>query len=329
MRVRLILLALPGILCLEPMSYADPVDAHLQGLLTLMQPFLDPSHGRKPASFDQDVAPPISDENGSPKPDDWKRGIQLPKLLTEGLDTPQAICEDARRENLKAGTNKKFALIAYKSHFCDGAARNCLFTTRTISDPCNKFLRNNFQLYHARTYFHGNATPGTATLQKYFGGAGPVLIVLDLESCELVRKNPDLPLGSLEDDDPKTSNILILPNNLGNLMQSNRPGESDGDALKRVVSEFGSAADRFSAWKAQLLSLPGVREKISKSQQALSGKDLDCTPEERKEIPELGNGSKRVGDRAVFEIDRLRGVMDAQCRQDPKCREFFEHLPPR
>jgi hypothetical protein len=74
--------------------------------------------------------------------------IELPKLLTADFFKLQQICEDSKKNH----PEKKIAFLMFKTHMCDRASKACLYNTRTMVDPCNKFLQENFSMYHTRMF---------------------------------------------------------------------------------------------------------------------------------------------------------------------------------
>jgi hypothetical protein len=128
-----------------------------------------------------------------------QRTVVLPKLITGKLNSPSQVCDDAR------SSGKRFILVTFKTHICDREGKACLKTTQDISDTCNRFVRDNFALYHTRLYRlrpggHETATedPGIEDISAHFkGDGGPTFIVYDLgpnhDQCtEAARVGPGL-----------------------------------------------------------------------------------------------------------------------------------------
>jgi hypothetical protein len=229
----------------------------------------------------ENPAPPSSEYRGEAN---WKNGVRLPKLLSEKMYTPEQICADAKATIAAKGEKKKFALVLYTTHFCDGSHRHCMGETRTVSDPCNKFLQNNFELYQVQTWIYAKPVPkGDEMTNLYSGpdGAGPAYAVIDLESCKITGK-PFLP-------------------------------SSEYDAKSGYRSWLdGSPQKRFQMLKSDLLKLESVRQKLDPAQRALEGRDLDCSAEERKRYPVLGTEAIDVGGQKELKIDLLRSLLNEQ-----------------
>jgi hypothetical protein len=116
----------------------------------------------------------------------------LPRMLTPAFFKKSDVCADARE---RAG-DKRYALVVVKNHICDFGAAACLNVTRTVSDPCNRFVAKNFVTYHTRYYrcVPGDRTrgctdtPGNESISDVWGNAGPDLVVMDLRSCEVIGR---------------------------------------------------------------------------------------------------------------------------------------------
>jgi hypothetical protein len=121
-----------------------------------------------------------------PKEEPWRKYYKVPTLLTEKLYKMKDVCEEAKRQNEQQGVKKKYALIAHKTHLCDGGHRACLSTFKSISDPCNNFVQDNFQVFHTRTFVGQYRTSGSKQIMEEYGSMGPSLLVIDLETCNLV-----------------------------------------------------------------------------------------------------------------------------------------------
>jgi hypothetical protein len=74
--------------------------------------------------------------------------MEMPKLLTAEFFKLKEICEDSKKNHQE----KKIAFLMFKTHMCDRGSKACLYNTRTMVDPCNKFLQDNFSIYHTRMF---------------------------------------------------------------------------------------------------------------------------------------------------------------------------------
>ncbi|MGZ3707336.1 MAG: hypothetical protein ACXWPM_00540 [Bdellovibrionota bacterium] len=113
----------------------------------------------------------------------------LPPLLNAEFHTRQQLCEDARRNH----PDKKLILLALKNHLCDFEHRACLHVTRTLADPCNHFVRDNFAVYQTRLYRCDEGKPcetqpGTDEIADEWGMSGPDLIVVEPVSCRILGR---------------------------------------------------------------------------------------------------------------------------------------------
>jgi hypothetical protein len=155
-----------------------------------------------------------------------KRELQLPRMLTQDFYLPKDLCADAKANN----PGKRFALVAGKAHVCDKGSKICLKTLRDFADTCNRFLQDNFALYHTRGYRLVRGDPALAKTQvgadeiseKWEKGGGPDLSVIQLDTCKVF---------------PMTG-----------------PGIDSADHYQ------SPAPERFRLMQEQILRVPGVRE---------------------------------------------------------------------
>ena len=143
-----------------------------------------------------------------------KREIILPRLITNKLLTPAAVCADAKSRDPK----KRFALVVGKTHVCDLGEKVCLKTLRDISDSCNRFLQRNFAIYHTRPYTY--TADGKIIAEEQDGAVpimdawaprgGPNLHVIDLASCRAFPRDDSPGLDGLGGKMPPTQERFRL-----------------------------------------------------------------------------------------------------------------------
>lgn len=123
----------------------------------------------------------------------WE-SIQLPILMTPELNGLSDLCTDAK----KRSPNKKYVLVAFKSHACDGVANECLKAVRNLSDDSNPWLQETFVIYHIRLMSTPTIGPKKELVEflikKGFTCDGwkdcvdkeGTLLVVDLEECKVL-----------------------------------------------------------------------------------------------------------------------------------------------
>jgi hypothetical protein len=122
----------------------------------------------------------------APRTEAWRSYYKVPKLLHENLYKVKDVCEEAKRMNASQAVTKKYALIAHKTHLCDVGHRACLSTFKSVSDPCNNFVQDNFQVFHTRTFIGQHRPKANQAIMDEYGNMGPSLLVINLENCELM-----------------------------------------------------------------------------------------------------------------------------------------------
>jgi hypothetical protein len=129
---------------------------------------------------------PIRYISSHPRTEPWRKYYKVPKLLNENLYKVKDVCAEAKRMNAQQGVVKKYALIAHKTHLCDAGHRACLSAFKSVSDPCNNFVQDNFQVFHTRTFIGQHRPKAYQAIMDEYGYMGPAMLVIDLESCQLM-----------------------------------------------------------------------------------------------------------------------------------------------
>ena len=126
---------------------------------------------------------------------------QGPRLLSEQFYKKSDVCADARIKASREKPAKKFALVLAKTHLCDVGTNVCVDSLRTLLDPANVFVRENFVTYHTRflkydfehekqvlktSHFKGEAAI-RAEWQK--PDSDPEVMVVDLATCRVLGRN--------------------------------------------------------------------------------------------------------------------------------------------
>ena len=121
-----------------------------------------------------------------PKTEKWRSYYKLPKLLNENLYQIKDVCAEAKRMNAAQGVDRKYALVAHKGHLCDTNHRACLSMMKSVSDPCNYFVKDNFQVFHSRTFFKNKSILAGEKVRETYGKVEPAMVVIRLSDCKLV-----------------------------------------------------------------------------------------------------------------------------------------------
>ncbi len=121
-----------------------------------------------------------------PRNEKWRSYYKVPQLLDENLYQVKDVCEEAKKKNKNEGSEKKYALIAHKTHLCDTNHMACLSTFKSIADPCNYFIHDNFQVFHTRTIIGSHKPKSSKLIMDEYGDMGPSILVIDLSTCSLM-----------------------------------------------------------------------------------------------------------------------------------------------
>lgn len=168
-----------------------------------------------PLNLDQDLdggLPP----GGSPQPPGVLREIKMPTLLHKDFYAPADICADARANS----GGKSFALVVGKTHMCDRESQVCLRTLRDVADTCNRFVHDNFAVYHTRIL---RLRAGQKYAQEQVGSeqitnqwapsGGPNMNVIRLSDCKVFpRVGP--PLDSNDKTQPTAERFRLMQEEL-------------------------------------------------------------------------------------------------------------------
>ncbi len=130
--------------------------------------------------------PPFKYISDKPKTEAWRSYYKVPALLTADFYKVKDVCEEAKKMNAAQGVSKKYAMVANKTHLCDGMSKACLSTFKSVADPCNSFVQDNFQVFHSRTFIGQYKQEGYKEIMNEYGNMGPSLLVIDLETCQLM-----------------------------------------------------------------------------------------------------------------------------------------------
>jgi hypothetical protein len=225
----------------------------------------------------------------------------MPKLLgQDNLVTPQQICEDARKENEKLGQNKKYALIAHKTHLCDAGGKACLSTLKSVSDPCNYFIQDNFQVYHTRTFIGPFKTKNYDQLLNLYGHMGPSLLVIDLSTCNFV---PTVNAQKYMQEQKKT---LAQATSDGASYTGPHP-ENARDEKDQPKFKSGREEVRFEAMRESLLT------NMPQLQTEMSTKRIHCIDNGTRSLPGLSDDQEiTYGSMTTKGIIGVRKLMDEQ-----------------
>lgn len=234
-----------------------------------------------------------------PKTEPWRAYYKVPKLLTKDLYKVNDVCLEAKRMNAAQGVTKKYALIAQKTHLCDGGHRACLSTFKSVSDPCNNFVQDNFQVFHTRTFIGQYRQPGYEKILEEYGSMGPSLLVIDLETCSLMKTpaaSKAIAEGMKPADAVKDSYFYTPPS---------MDGEKDEAGQYKFKSENDQV--RFTA----------MREALVKNHPSLAplaeGKKNDCYEEGKRTLPGIGDlETVKYGELEMKGAQAIRKLMDEQ-----------------
>ena len=300
---------------LFPFSSRDKIHGMRKTLLPLILFFASPAFAMKWESNLHHIEPllkggeeakecasedlsPLKYISQEPKTEAWRSYYKMPKLLTADLYKPTEVCEEAKRMNAAQGVNREYAIIAHKSHFCDTGARGCISTLKSVSDPCNNFIQDNFQVFHTRTYVGSYRPSGSKEISDTYGQMGPSLLVIRLKDCKLVPtvKGSEAVSKGMSPEQAAAENYYFTPPSL------DEAKDSKGETA------FKSEDDRirFMAMKESLI------ENIPELSKFKSG-PVDCFENGKRSLPGIED-MKDVpyGKINIKGIVGIRKLMDEQ-----------------
>jgi len=244
-----------------------------------------------------DPVPPFKYISDKPKTEVWRSYFKVPKLLTADLYKVKDVCEEAKKMNHQQGVNKKYALVANKSHQCDTGAGACLSMFKSISDPCNSFVQDNFQIFHARTTISRHITSGSKEIMREYGEQGPSLLVINLETCQLmptIEGEKAIARGVSATNAAKDGYFFTPPS-----LESSK----DEKGVYKYKSENDHV--RFDAMRDALTTnIPELK--------AIEGK-TDCFIDGKRTLPGMGDKDDiQYGDIATKGLLGIRKLLDEQ-----------------
>jgi hypothetical protein len=233
-----------------------------------------------------------------PKTEAWRKYYKVPKLLTAEMYKVKDVCEEAKKMNAKQGVSKKYAMVANKTHLCDGMSRSCLSTFKSISDPCNSFVQDNFQVFHTRTFIGQHRPAAYKEMLNEYGNMGPSLLVINLETCELVptEAGKKAIAGGMKPQDAVKDSYFYTPPSL------------DSAKDDKGIHKFKSEDDRvrFSAMREALITNIPELKKLEKPK-------VDCFVDGKRTLPGISDSEEvQYGDIKLKGFMGLRKLMDEQ-----------------
>jgi hypothetical protein len=156
---------------------------HIEPLMNESMEALNRENGSPPICNDATSLKYISP---LPKKEPWRSYYKMPKLLTDNFYKVKDVCMEAKKMNAAQGVSKKYALVGHKTHLCDFGHHACLSMLKSLSDPCNHFVQDNFQVFHSRIFIGQHRPAGYREMMNEYGKLGPSLVVIDLESCTIM-----------------------------------------------------------------------------------------------------------------------------------------------
>jgi hypothetical protein len=241
---------------------------------------------------------PVKYISDKPRTEAWRSYYKVPKLLTDDLYKVKDVCAEAKKMNASQGVTKKYALVANKTHLCDGMSRACLSTFKSISDPCNSFVQDNFQVFHTRTFIGQHKPAANKEIMNEYGNMGPSLLVINLETCELVptEAGKKAVKGGMDPKVAVRDGYFYTPPSLDSAKDS------------KGVLNFKSDDDRvrFDAMKTALITnIPQLK--------TLDSGKTSCFEGEKRSLPGIGDMQEvQYGEIKVKGFMAMRKLMDEQ-----------------
>lgn len=242
---------------------------------------------------------PLRYISNQPRTEEWRSYYKVPKLLNEKLYKVKDVCEEAKRMNASQGVTKKYALIAHKTHLCDIGHRACLSTFKSVSDPCNTFVQENFQVFHSRTFIGQHRPKANQEIMDEYGNMGPSLLVINLETCEMMpTENGKKALAT-----GMTAKVAVKDNYFYT------PPSLDGAKDEKGVYKFKSDNDqvRFSAMREALTT------NIPELKTLAENKKNDCFENNQRTLPGISDlETVKYGEIEVKGAIAIRKLLDEQ-----------------
>lgn len=277
--------------------WALPWETNMHHIAPLMEESAEALSAAPQVSCQEDISPTryISDK---PKTEAWRAYYKIPSLLTAEMYKVKDVCEEAKKMNLAQGVTKKYALIANKTHLCDGGARACLSTLKSVSDPCNTFVQDNFQVFHTRTFIGQYRQNKYREIMDEYGNMGPSLLVINLETCKLVpteNGKEALKKGMAEKNAVRDSYYYTPPS---------QADAKDAAGVHKFKSDNDSV--RFKAMRESLF------KNIPELQSLDTGKN-DCYVDGKRTLPGIADLEiVQYGDLQVKGTMAIKKLMDEQ-----------------
>ena len=110
--------------------------------------------------------------------------IRMVKNATSSIYTHAEICQYSKEHF----PQKQLAMVIVKTHICDPGTQVCLKTAALVADPANKFVHDNFVVFHTRFKQNGVTIENSGEREirdewkKY--DSNPEYIILDVNSCK-------------------------------------------------------------------------------------------------------------------------------------------------
>jgi hypothetical protein len=263
-------------------------------------------HHLKPIITDQESAnecladdiQPLKYISSEPKTEAWRSYYKIPRLLTSDLYKIEDVCNEAKIMNKAQGVNREYAIVANKNHFCDFGHRGCISTLKSLSDPCNNFIQDNFQVFHARTYIGSFRPSGSKEIAETYGQLGPSLLVIRLKDCQLIptiKGEAEIKKG-MSPQKAVAEDYFFTPPSL----------EGVKDSKGEYAFKSADESVRFKAMKDSLIkNIPELAK--------LDSKKMDCFENGKRTLPGIKDLEEiPYGKINVKGIAGIRKLMDEQ-----------------
>lgn len=279
-------------------TWALPWNSELHHLEPLMNQVNDIDKEGFQSTCEDPIKNPNQYISDLPKNEPWRKFYKLPTLLTDKFYKINDVCEEAKKQNQQEGKSKKYALVANKTHLCDAGHRACLSALKSISDPCNTFVQENFQVFHIRTFIGQHKVNGYQEMMNEYGQMGPSMLVINLETCRLeptINAEKELKKGQNEKKLAK-ENYYYTPPSL--------EGAKDSKGVYKFKSDNDSI--RFEAMRDSLFTTMPQLKNLDK------GKN-DCFENGKRTLPGISDTELvKYGDIEIKGAPAIRKLMDEQ-----------------
>ena len=112
--------------------------------------------------------------------------VRIVKNEKKEIYTLAQVCEHSRQVN----PNKKAAMVIVKTHNCDPGTQVCLKTATLVADVGNRFVHDNFTVFHTRFMNQGSILPnsGEESIRTEWNkpGSDPEFVIIDVAACQVI-----------------------------------------------------------------------------------------------------------------------------------------------